>query len=144
MSEVLVKHLSEASFPAHRLVPGAELPKDWWLIRGVFTEVNEGDRIQRAVIGFGRGATSMEVQVSASDLSENPNAPFIIFGTVKDPGHMPGAVVSLNPFVAAAKFAIEKNASGKEVDHTAINIVQEMVKYQDRLKEEAESSKPVQ
>jgi Domain of unknown function (DUF4410) len=140
MSEGLVQYLEEADFPAQRLASGAELPKDGWLIRGVFTEVNEGNRVQRAVIGFGRGATSMEVQVWASDLARNPEAPFIIFGTIKDPSHMPGAVVTLNPFVAAAKFVLEKNASERDVKRTAKEIVLEMLKYRDKFKERAELS----
>lgn len=142
MSEALVKHLGEAGFPAQRIQSGATLPKDGWLIRGAFTEVDEGNRMKRAVIGFGSGATSMEAQVSASDLAGNPEAPFIIFGTIKDPGKMPGAVVTMNPFVAGAKFVMEKNASEKDVDRTAQEIVQEMLKYKDKFKEEAESHKP--
>lgn len=97
MSESIVKHLDEAGFPAQRLASDAELPKDGWLIGGIFTEVNEGNRVQRAVIGFGRGATSMEVQVWANDLVRTPAAPFIIFGTVKDPSHISGAVVPSIP-----------------------------------------------
>jgi hypothetical protein len=141
MSEGLVQYLKESGLPAQRLGSGAELPKDGWLIRGVFTEVNEGNRMQRAVIGFGKGATSMEVQVGVSNLARNPEAPFIIFGTIKDPNHMPGAVVTLNPFVAAAKFVLEKNASERDVKLTAKQIVLEMLKYRDKFKEEAELSR---
>ena len=142
MSEALVKHLGEAGLPAQRLQAGTPLPKDGWLIRGAFTEVDEGNRMKRAVIGFGSGATSMEAQVSASDLAGDPDAPFIIFGTIKDPGKMPGAVVTMNPFVAGAKFVMEKNASEKDVDRTAKEIVQEMIKYKDKFKEQADSHKP--
>jgi hypothetical protein len=138
MSEGLVTYLKESGFPAQRLASRAELPKDGWLIRGVFTEVSEGNRMQRAVIGFGKGATSMEVQVGVSNLARNPETPFIIFGTIKDPSHMPGAVVTLNPFVAAAKFVLEKNASERDVKLTAKQIVLEMLKYRDKFKEEAE------
>lgn len=83
------------------------------------TEMNEGSRMQRAIIGFGKGEAGMEVQVSVSNLAGNPDAPFIIFGTVKEPGHMPGSVVTLNPFMAVAKFAIQKNASERDVEQTA-------------------------
>lgn len=144
MSEGLVTHLGEAGVPAQRLATGALLPKEGWLVRGVFTEVNEGSRMQRAIIGFGKGETGMEVQVSVSNLAGNPDAPFIIFGTVKEPGHMPGAVVTLNPFVAAAKFAIQKNASERDVEQTAKEILQEMLKYRNRFTSEAEANRPAQ
>lgn len=137
MGEGLVRHLNEAGFTASRLAPGALRPKAGWLLRGLFTEVSEGNRVQRAMIGFGRGATSMEVQVTVSDLAGNPDAPFIVFGTVKDPSHLPGAVVTMNPFMAAARFAIEKDASARDVDRTAKEIVQEMLKYRDRFAEGA-------
>ncbi|MDE3018053.1 MAG: DUF4410 domain-containing protein [Nitrospirota bacterium] len=106
------------------------------------TEVNEGSRMQRAIIGFGKGETGMEVQVSVSDLAGNPDAPFVIVGTVKEPGHMPGAVVALNPFVAATKFAIQMNVSERDVEQTAKEIVQEMLKYRDKFKSETGAPGP--
>jgi len=96
-------------------------------------KVDEGGRMKRAVIGLGAGATSMEVQVSVTDLAVNPDAPCIIFGTVKDPKHMPGAVVTRNPYVAAAKFVLEKNASEKDATRTAKEIIQEIQKYREKL-----------
>jgi hypothetical protein len=55
---------------------------------------------------------------------------------------MPGAAVTMNPYVAAAKFIMEKNATGKDVQKTADEIVAEMLKYEDKIKQEAQSRKP--
>jgi len=142
MSDSLQKNFENAGIAAQRIDSVKGLPKEGWLVRGVFTEVDEGERMKRAVIGFGAGATSMEVQVSVIDLAVNPDAPFIIFGTVKDPKQMPGAVVTRNPYVAAAKFVLEKNASEKDVKRTAHEIVQEIQKYEEKLKEEAVPTPP--
>ena len=142
MSESLQKSFENAGTAAQRIDAIRGLPKEGWLVRGVFTEVDEGNRMKRAVIGFGAGATSMEVQVSVIDLAVDPDAPFIIFGTVKDPKQMPGAVVTRNPYVAAAKFVLEKNASEKDVKRTAQEIVQEIQKYEEKLKEEAVPTPP--
>jgi len=133
MSKSLQKNFENAGITAQRIDSVKGLPKEGWLVRGVFTEVDEGGRMKRAVIGFGAGATSMEVQVSVADLAVDPDAPFIIFGTVKDPKQMPGAVVTRNPYVAAAKFVLEKNASEKDVTRTAKEIVQEIQKYPEKL-----------
>jgi hypothetical protein len=112
------------------------------LINGVFTEVDEGNRLKRAVIGFGQGSTQMTVQIGVSDLaSKNPQAPFIIFGTIKDPGKMPGAVVTMNPYVAAAKFVMEKNASSSDVKNTAKQIVAEILKYKQKFIEQRNAVK---
>ena len=57
MSSSLVKDLCQAGFNAFRLPPGTALPAEGWLIRGVFTEVQEGNRLRRSMIGFGEGQT---------------------------------------------------------------------------------------
>jgi hypothetical protein len=129
MSASLEEKFSGKGVEARRVAAGAPLPGDGWLIRGVFTEIDEGSRIKRATIGFGSGATSMEVYVTVSDLTKDADAPFLVFGTEKDPGKMPGAVVTMNPYVAAAKFVMEKNASEQDVKKTATQIVEEIVKY---------------
>ncbi|MGZ8144126.1 MAG: DUF4410 domain-containing protein, partial [Methylosarcina sp.] len=56
MSQSLVDDLNDKGFIARRL-PGSQgaLPRKGWLVQGVFTEVDKGNRIKRAVIGFGRG-----------------------------------------------------------------------------------------
>ena len=51
----------------------------------------------------------MEIQASISDLvNVTPREPFIVYGTVKCPKRMPGAIIAKNPYVAAAKFLMGK------------------------------------
>jgi hypothetical protein len=140
MSTSLVKEFSEQKIDARRCIPGTPLPGEGWLIRGVFTEIDQGKRVMRATIGFGAGATDMEVYVSVSDLAKNPDVPFIIFGTEKEPGKIPGAVVTMNPYVAAAKFVMQKNASEKDVKKTAAQIVDALVKYRETVAEKRETA----
>jgi len=134
MATSLVKDLDAAGIPAQRLPPGAPLPADGWLIRGVFTEIDTGLAPRRAVIGFGSGKTDMEVQVGVSDLAANPHESFIVFGTVTDPSRLPGGVVTRNPYVVAAKFVLEKGAPQRDVQHTAKAIADELVKFRDRVR----------
>lgn len=143
MARSLVDALTKKGLPARRIdVQGTPLPASGWLLQGMFTEVDEGNRFKRAVIGFGRGASTMEVQVGISDLaSTKPTEPFMIFGTVKDPNKLPGAVVTMNPYVAAAKFVMEKNATGRDINNTAEQIVDEILKYEQTIRQEAESRK---
>jgi Domain of unknown function (DUF4410) len=143
MSEALVSEFNDKNLPAQRLSSlDNSLPNNGWLINGVFTEVAEGNRLKRAVIGFGQGSTQMTVQIGVSDLASNkPKAPFIIFGTIKDPGKIPGAVVTMNPYVAAAKFVLEKNASSRDVKNTAKQIVAEILKYKQKFSEQRNAVK---
>jgi len=144
MTRSLTNSLEDKGFAAQRLPhAGTTLPHEGWLLQGVFTEVDEGNRIKRAVIGFGRGATSMDVQVGVSDLaSMDPRAPFIVFGTVMDPKRIPGAIVTMNPYVAAPRFVMEKNATEKDIQKTAEQIVDEILKHAQKFKEQAQSNKP--
>jgi hypothetical protein len=143
MSDSLAKGFAAKGIDARRCIPGTPLPGDGWLIRGVFTEIDQGRRVIRATIGFGAGASEMELYVSISDLAGNPDAPFIVFGTEKDPGKMPGAIVTMNPYVAAAKFVMQKNASEKDVKKTAAQIVDQVVNYMGKLvSKDAPSNQP--
>ncbi len=141
MAGSLVAALGDRGIQAQRIdVASADLPRDGWLLQGVFTEVDEGNRIKRAVIGFGQGATRMNVQVGVSDLAgAQPRQAFIVFGTVKEPGKMPGAAVTMNPYVAAAKFVLEKNATGRDIRDTAGQIADVLVESAATIRREAAS-----
>lgn len=130
LAQDLTQELQTQGVNALRL-PGGEYgrPLQGWLIQGVFLDVDEGNRIKRAVMGFGKGSTQMEIQVAISDLqSQGRTPPFAVFGTSKDASKMPGAFVSKNPYVAAAKFVLEKNATGKDVSNSAKQIAGEVMK----------------
>jgi uncharacterized protein DUF4410 len=142
MAESVVQHLVAKGLTAQRLRSIAgKLPSEGWLVQGIFTEVGEGNRLKRAGIGFGSGATSMDLQVGISDLaSSDSRAAFVVFGTVKDPSRIPGAAVTRNPYVAAAKFVLQKNATERDIKRTAEQIAEEIVKYEKQIKEKAQPS----
>lgn len=135
MADSLVEHLIAKGLQAERVRNTAgDLPREGWLVQGVFTEVDEGNRLKRAGIGFGKGATSMDVHVGISDLAgSDPRAAFLFFGTEKDPSRIPGAIVAMNPYVAAAKFVLQKNATERDIQRSAGQIVEEIVKYADQI-----------
>jgi hypothetical protein len=129
LAEALTQDLEKNLLPARRSLPGAPHPGKGWMISGQFLEVDEGNRLRRAVIGFGSGATDMEIEVQVTDLSRHPDSPFLILGSTTGSGNRPGAVVTMNPYVAAAKFVLAKNATQKDVTHTAASIAAEIVNY---------------
>jgi hypothetical protein len=129
LADSLTRDLWNYQLPAKRLLPGKSPPKKGWVITGQFLEVDEGNRLRRAIIGFGAGATEMQIEVNVTDESRHPGSPFLVMGSTTGSGKMPGAAVTLNPYVAAAKFVLAKNASDKDVIHAASNIASEIVKY---------------
>jgi Domain of unknown function (DUF4410) len=127
MSINLVKDLGKQGFNPRRLMPGDPMPSDGWLLHGVFTEVDEGNRVHRAVIGFGAGAAKMSLYADISDLG-HAHQPLYTLAETDTSGHKPGAAITLNPIAAGVKFVMEKNASEKTVKKTASDIVSELVK----------------
>ena len=131
MSESLIVGFKQKGIPAEGLPQGiAEMPRDGWLVKGRFVDIDEGNRAQRAALGFGLGATQMEAQIEVTDLaSKNPEQPFLIFGTSKEAGMKPGG---FNPYVMAAKFHMEKKATAQDIQKTADEIVGEILKSRDQ------------
>jgi hypothetical protein len=129
LSSSLTRELQNKSIPAEKLYPGQTVPDKGWLIKGQFLEVGEGNRLRRAMIGFGAGATDMQVEVAVIDLGSGQNEPFMVFGTDSKSGRGPGAIVMMNPYAAAAKFVLSKRASDKDVRKTARGIADVIRKY---------------
>jgi len=61
MSSTLLEDLANAELNARHLTSGELLPKQGWMVRGAFAQVDEGNRLRRTLIGFGSGATRLRV-----------------------------------------------------------------------------------
>jgi len=122
MATSLVKDLTAAGFQAQRIAAETNPPSDGWLLRGVFTQVDEGSRLRRAIIGFGAGKTDMEVETKLDDLSQGPPLPFYEVDTSAQSGSMPGAVVTMSPAAAAVKFILAKGDLNRNARDTASQI----------------------
>lgn len=129
LSDSLVKELQGKSIQARRLYPGQPVPPSGWVISGQFLEVGEGNRLRRAAIGFGAGASEMQVEVTVADLTRGAGEPFLVFGTDNKSGRGPGAVVMMNPYAAAAKFVLSKKATSKDIRKTAKDIASVIAQY---------------
>ncbi len=129
LSASLTGELNDKSIRARRLYPGQGIPDRGWVVKGQFLEVGEGNRMRRAMVGFGSGATDMQIEVALFDLSKKTNEPFLVFGTQSSSGKGPGAVVTMNPYVAAAKFVLSKGAPEKDVKKTARQIAAVIARY---------------
>jgi hypothetical protein len=124
MADSLVKQLAKAGFNAQRLIPGTPTPSQGWLVRGAFVEVQEGNRLRRAMIGFGQGETELQVVTTVNDLSQGPPKPLYELATEASSGNKPGAAPSLalGPWGAAARFVMSKHDLEKNVKQTASQV----------------------
>jgi hypothetical protein len=126
MAESLVSEIQKRGIRARRLYEDEAVPRKGWLVRGVFTQVDEGNRVRRAVIGFGSGATRLDLNVNVTDLTTGGVEPFYKVDTAKGSGKLPGAIITLNPYVAAAKFVLNTNSLEKDVRRTASKIADQL------------------
>lgn len=127
MANSIVEDLHKDGVAAERLVPGMPLPATGWLVRGIFLQVDAGNRLRRAAIGFGAGATNLQVASTIDQLGAGAPQPLYTVDTSAQSGKLPGAAVTLNPYVAAARFVM----AGKDLDRNAKDTA---VKIADQVK----------
>lgn len=132
MSAAIIKDLTKAGLTARRLPTGEPLPTAGWLLRGVFTNVNQGNQLERAVIGFGKGKTDVQVLVDIHDLSQGAPTQFHAMTNTASAssGKLPGAapMIERHPAAVAAKFVLAGNDLNKNVKQTAARIVAAVIK----------------
>ena len=130
MQEDVAKDLASKGLVVRRLTEGSPLPADGWLVRGTILQLDEGNRLRRAVIGFGTGQTQVQVAVAIDDLgAHQPVAPLFEMQTDAKSGRAPGAVITLNPYVAAAKFVLSGHDLKQNVQKTAVQIADRVVAH---------------
>jgi hypothetical protein len=127
MSDTLVKKLAKAGIYAVRLRATDMRPQSGLILSGVFTQLSEGNHVRRATFGFGSGATKAEVYVNITEASQPLHLLYSATNQQKS-GRYPGALVTLNPFAGAARFAMTRNAPEKTVKKTASLIAKQIVK----------------
>jgi uncharacterized protein DUF4410 len=129
MSESLVADLQKAGLKAQHLSIFEDSPADGLIMTGVFTELNEGNQMRRALLGFGSGKAKMQLYVMVADASQGEQRLYET-STQKNSGKMPGSEIVINPYVGAAgfvaRFGMTKNAPEKMVKKTASKITAQL------------------
>ena len=127
LQKALIADLSHSIAPAES-GNGSKAPADCWIVTGEFLEVDTGSRALQSGVGFGAGQSHLELRAKAYS-AHDPNKPFLTFDSEGASGHMPGAVVSKNPYAAAAKFVMSKKEPEREAKKVASSIAQEIGKF---------------
>jgi len=128
MSSSLISDLNRGGVKAQRLAVGESLPRNGWLVRGVFAEVDQGSRVLRSQVGFGAGATDLAVLVNVADLQKGKVEPFYKLEAQAGSRKMPGAAVTRNPYVAAAKFVMSRRDLPKNIRQTAQTVADQIIR----------------
>jgi hypothetical protein len=134
LSQSLVEELNAKGLPASRVSRFDKLEAKGVLVQGKFVELDEGDPLKRAAVGFKQGATNMEVAVMIDrlPLSGSPQEKTLDLKSStgsKGPGGLLGVAICGNPYALAAKFVLSKRAPEKDVRKLAKEIAGEIQKY---------------
>jgi hypothetical protein len=127
LQTALIEDLSKSVAPAAD-GDGARASPDCWIITGEFVEVDTGNRALQAGVGFGAGQSHLEVRAQVY-AAPDTSTPFLTFDSKGASGHLPGAVVAKNPYVAAAKFVMSKREPEREAKKVAKSIADEIGKF---------------
>ncbi|ACD21340.1 DUF4410 domain-containing protein [Paraburkholderia phytofirmans] len=127
MADALTDDLKKAGVDARRSAPGQPLPTVGWQVRGVFLRVDDGNRLRRAMVGFGAGQNDIQVAVSCDSLGAPDLQPLYQAVDEADSKGMPGAAIKLNPYVIAAKFVMASGDEKKTIKKTAQQIADAVV-----------------
>ena len=138
LSGAIAEQFKALGYPAQRLSREAALPKEGWLVTGIFYALDaQTGRIQRPSLVKGKpDSANTKVTVSVADLAVNPAAPFIVFGTAEALQGQ-GPPVGWNPYVVAAKFVVNRVDSEADIRKLAAQIVDTILKNKATIEEEA-------
>jgi hypothetical protein len=117
------------------------------VLDGQFTDISEGNRLRRMVIGLGAGASKVDTVVQVIQKTPQGSSELIDFATSADSGYMPGAGItgpagaaaggaaaaaSIGVNIAAGGVKNITSSTGYLVDKTTDQIVEQMVNYYNR------------
>lgn len=98
------------------------------IIDGAFTDISEGNRLQRTVIGLGAGASSVDTQVGLYQYSNGNSTQLLTFTTHSTSGRMPGVGIT-GPAGAAAGGAAAAASIGVNVAATGVKNITSSTAY---------------
>ena len=126
MATSLVEELRNLGLNAYRLSANDQTVSNGWLVSGTFIRIDEGNRIRRALIGFGNGKTELQVLTSLSDLTTGAPRPFCELGTSARSSKGPGAIILFDPYDAIGRFMLGGLDLDKNVMESANRIAKKI------------------
>jgi hypothetical protein len=137
LSGAIADQFKSQGFPAERISREAPLPKQGWLVTGIFYAIDSQGMIKMPSFITGQpDPVNTKITVSVADLAADPSAPFIVFGEAEAlRGQGPPA--GWNPYVVAAKFVIGKVESAADINKLAKEIVDTILKNKQVVEEKA-------
>lgn len=115
----LVETLQKSGYTARR-ASGAALPKGA-LLRGVFAEPDEKNRIRRTLLGGTSVNPKFFLYVGIFNLAR-PDQPLYQLAVEQPGGSQFGPVITLNNYIPLAKYELDKNPTEEDVRKVCVQI----------------------
>lgn len=110
-------------------LPDGTTGTDTLIVDGAFLFIDEGGRLLQTGVGFGAGASKVEIESELLDYSKTPPVQIMKIGSHSNPRRGPGALLMMNPYVAAAKFVMSKDSSEKDIKKVAAGLAKEIAAF---------------
>ncbi len=95
MATAIVQELQSIGFTASAVARGAQITgQNVLIVDGEFTDINEGNRLRRMVIGLGVGSSTLDTKVQVYQMANGTTQQIMDFTTHADSGEMPGAALT--------------------------------------------------
>ncbi len=92
LQTVMVQELQSIGFTATAVPRGMQVSgQNVLIVDGQFTDINEGNRLRRMVIGLGVGQSTLDTTVQVYQMANGTTQQIMDFTTHADSGEMPGA-----------------------------------------------------
>jgi hypothetical protein len=101
LTDETVKQLQGLGLNAEKLDRGTPPPEGAVVIDGQFTDIDEGNRLRRLVIGLGAGSSKLDTQVNVYRIDQGSTDQLLNFTTHAQSGKMPGAAETMGVGAAA-------------------------------------------
>jgi hypothetical protein len=102
LADEMVQQLQALGFVASRVARGTQVSgQNVLIVDGTFTDINQGNRLRRMVIGLGSGQSTLDAQVQVYQMANGNTQQIMDFSTEANSGKMPGAALTA-PAGAAA------------------------------------------
>jgi Domain of unknown function (DUF4410) len=116
----LVEMFQKNGYTASRLT--GSLPTSGVLLRGVFTEPDDKNRIRRAILGAGSTTPTFMLYVGTFNLGHE-DQPLYQLAPVQSPDSRFGPVISLNAYIPLVKYDLDKDPSLDDLHRICDQIV---------------------
>jgi len=118
-AKALVNELQKMAMPAETAPESAAISEHTLMIHGEFTTISQGNKTQRMMIGFGRGASDVKAHVTVSLSTDSQPVLLSEFNLTSKSGKKPGAAATMgigSVAVGAAAGGVGDRKAGVEAD----------------------------